>query len=421
MYGIYRVLTYVSTPLLNGLLKKRLNKGKEDPQRFQEKKAITQIGRPSVKLIWLHAASVGEAQSALIVIDQILSLYPAYNILVTTGTITSAEMMAKKLPNKAIHQFAPLDHPQWVKRFLNHWSPDFAIWMESELWPNMLHEVKARNIPAVLLNAHMSDKSYGTWKKIPLMPKTLLKTFSQILCQTQKDKERFEGLGAQNVLVTDNLKYSAKPLPFNQEDSEHLENVTKGRKLWLYASTHKGEEEIACKTHQNLKEKHPNLLTIIVPRHPERRDEIAETCKAVTYKFRGKKKQLPEKEDEIYIADTLGELGLFYNLVPIACIGRSFSDDGGGGHNPIEAAQYGCATLHGPNVQNLQDIFDDMQNQNACTKLDNFEQLIEALDTLFSKEDKLLTLQNAAKEFSRKKTSVINTVMAQLKPALDTV
>lgn len=424
MFLIYRVLTTVSTPLLISLLNKRLRRGKEHPDRFQEKKAVINIDRPAGKLVWLHAASVGEAQSALIVINNILQIYPDHTILVTTGTVTSAEMMAKKLPPNAIHQFAPLDHPSWVKNFFDHWRPDFVIWMESELWPNMLNEIKERNIRAALLNAHISDKSYETWKKIPFLPKRLLSTFDMILCQTEQDKDRFEHLGGEQISITDNLKYSANPLPYDQNNLIAFQGALASRKLWLYASTHKGEEDLACHAHTELKKKYPDLLTIIIPRHPERRDEIKQICAAypeLKTSFRSENKERPNPSDDIYVADTLGELGLFYKLSPIACIGRSFSDDGGGGHNPIEAAQMDCAVLHGPNVQNLQDIFDDMNAQNACMELQEKEQLVPALDELLSNKEKCHNLQKAAKQFSLNKTSVINTVMAKLKPALDTV
>lgn len=419
MYKFYKALTSISAPFLGIFLKKRLKAGKEHPERYQEKKAQISLARPNGKLIWIHAASVGESQSALIVIDNIQSLYHEMNILVTTGTRTSAELMEKKLPKNAIHQFAPLDHPKWVKSFLNHWKPDAALWMESELWPNMLMALKEQGIKTVLLNAHMSEKSYKSWSKAKLLSQEVLSSFRKILCQTEKDKERFENLGAINVIVTDNLKYSADPLIFNKEDLENLKKATSDRKLWLYASTHKGEEELAFKVHRELQSDYPGLLTIIVPRHPERREEIS--FDNINYSFRGENKVMPTAENQIYIADTLGELGLFYKLAPIACIGRSFSEDGGGGHNPIEAAQMGCAVLHGPHVQNLQDIFDDMKTHDASVQIDHKNDFAQILKSLLSDQEKLKSLQEKAKEFSTKKTSVIKTVMVELRPILDAI
>ncbi len=419
MYYIYRALTYASAPILSSILKKRLENRKEDQQRFVEKKAVINMPRPNGMLIWVHAASVGEAHTALIVVNRIIKNTQNINILLTTGTVTSAKLVESKLPDRAYHQFAPLDHPVWVKNFLSHWQPNIAIWMESELWPNMLYELKQRKIKAFLLNAHMSDKSFNSWKKIPFLPKRMLGAFEEILCQTILDKERYSKLGGNQVHVTDNLKYSAEPLGFVQGDLDKVQKVVKDRPIWLYASTHKGEEKLAAETHLKLQKTYPELLTIIVPRHPERREEIAQLFANHKVTFRGENKDLPKHDDQIYVADTLGELGLFYTLSPIAMIGRSFSDDGGGGHNPIEAANLNCAVLSGPNVQNLQEIFDDMCVQNACISISGPENLAHELEKLLKGDDYLQSYQKAAKEFSKNKTSVIDKVMAHIQPSLD--
>ncbi len=417
MYKIYKTLTTLSIPLLIAILNKRCKAGKELPSRVQEKRAIISKPRPSGKLIWIHAASVGEAQSTLVLIDKFLEQDKTLNIMVTTGTVTSARIMDEKLPAQAFHQFYPLDHPKWVATFLNHWQPDGVLWMESELWANMLCEIKARNIPAILVNARMSQSSFNSWKRFKSLAKTTLSAFDKILCQTENGAKYFTELGAKNVIVTDNLKYSARALNYDEGD---LKNLATTRPLWLYASTHKGEEDLACRAHIELKEQFPNLLTIIVPRHPDRREEIAQSCDKfdLNIKFRGSKKDLPEGDTDIYIADTLGELGLFYRLAPLACIGRSFSDDGGGGHNPIEAAQLGCAVIHGKNIQNLQDIFDEMDGVNAAICMDNAQELAPTIKSLLNQNEKLLNLQNAGKQYSKDKNNVIEKVMLELKPIL---
>lgn len=420
MYKTYKALTYISAPLLRAILKKRCKAGKELPARVQEKMAITEKLRPSGKLIWLHAASVGEAQSTLILIDNFLKIDSNLNILVTTGTLTSAEIMAAKLPKQAFHQFYPLDHPKWVAKFIAHWNPDAVIWMESELWPNMLHEIGKRKIPALLVNAHMSEKSFKSWQRVKSFAKTTLSTFTKILCQTDIDKIRFSELGARNIIVTDNLKYSAATLDYNNHDLDALSQNIGQRPIWLYASTHKGEEEIACAVHIALKKQFPELLTIIVPRHPQRRNEIKDTCEkfALNIEFRGSDKKLPKENSDIYIADTLGELGVFYRLSPLACIGRTLSDDGGGGHNPIEAAQLGCAVLHGANVANLQDIFDEMDNAKAAICLNNQQELETELISLLADNEKIIELQNAGKQYSDSKIHVIEKVMAEIRAVL---
>ena len=420
MYPAYKLFTYLSAPFLHLILKSRLSKGKELPSRYREKLSHITKTRPTGALYWVHGASVGESQSALILIRKIIETNPDINILVTTGTVTSAELMAKNLPQQAFHQFYPLDHPNWVKNFLDHWKPDAVLWMESELWPNMLHAIHNRNIPAALINARMSEKSFKTWQRFPTLAKDTIRTFQKILCQTKIDQNCYQQLGAVHTSITDNLKYSASPLSCNLHDLQNLKNKCAGRPLWVYASTHDGEEQIAHEIHKALAEKWPDLLTIIVPRHPERRDEIKDKCTPYNLKtiYRGADKSLPDSDCQIYIADTLGELGLFYALSPIACIGRSLSLDGGGGHNPIEAAQLNCAVLHGKNIQNLQEIYDEMHTNNAAILVGTATELEKAIETLLRDDDKLKALQDAGYNFANKKTAVIETVLSELYPLL---
>ncbi len=420
MYLIYKYLTSVSAPLLNGILKTRLKKGKESPDRIDEKKGLTTRTRPDGALIWIHAASIGEAQSTVILIKHFLKQHASLNILVTTGTLTSASLMERQLPPRAFHQFYPLDHPSWVQRFLDHWQPNAVIWMESELWPNMLHAIKERKIPAALINARMSDKSFRSWNKLTSISRPMLSAFNIILCQTAHDESLFNALGARQTQVTDNIKYSASKLPVDAQQLQELRDKIYNRPVWLYASTHAGEEEIACNIHEKLKLKFPDLLTIIVPRHPERRNDILEQGihPNLNIMLRTKEKRAPKGDTDIYLADTLGELGLFYRLSPIAMIGRSFSLDGGGGHNPIEAAQLGCTVLHGPNVQNLQDIFDEMDSAKASTPIDTPDHLYETLRDLFTHPDRIEAQQNTALTYSRKKVKIIDVVLDALEPVL---
>ncbi len=417
MIFLYKaILSTIGAPLLKRILKKRIRAGKEDESRINERMGITEKERPHGKLIWLHAASVGEAQSALILIEALLLKYKDRHIMVTTGTKTSADLMSKRLPDRAFHQFYPLDHPSWTKKFLTHWKPDLVLWMESELWPNMLLEIKKQNIPAFLINARMSPRSLKRWRLLGSAARTMLSSFSAILCQTDTDKKSYETLGAKNVHVTDNLKYSASPLPCDKGAFDKLKNATKGRLLWLYASTHAGEEHLACALHKKLKKEFPTLLTIIVPRHPERRTEIKETCdkENIISRLRGEFRKLPDNNTDIYIADTLGELGLFYSLSPIAVIGRSFSDDGGGGHNPIEAALLNCATLHGPYVQNLAQIFDEMDKAGAALELKNTQDFEDTLRKLFNDRKMLCDLRNAGLSFASKKSGIVGKVMEHI-------
>lgn len=404
------------------LLQHRSRKGKEDPARLDERMGIASRCRPEGKLAWFHAASVGEAQSTLILIDAIQKKVPDLHILVTTGTVTSATLMEKRLPSKATHQYIPLDHPVWVRKFISHWQPDVVFWLESELWPNILRTIKQAKIPATLINAHLSKTSFKRWKKSGCVIRDLLDTFSLILTQTQEDADHFIELGAikDRVKVSDNIKYSADPLPYDENTYKDLTKAITGRPVWLYASTHEGEELIACRLHNHIKKNYPDLLTIIVPRHPERRNSILDICKKqeTTARLRGNRHDLPQEGDDIYIADTLGELGLFYRLAPMACIGRSFSNDGGGGHNPIEAAQLDCAILHGPNVQNLAQIFEEMDSYGAaiCVKTD--KKLEDCILNLLENEDTLNAMQNKATQFALNKSKVLERVCKYLDPLL---
>jgi len=425
MLQLYKTITSLSYPVLGTILRKRVRRGKEDPARLDERKGISKTNRPDGILFWVHAASVGEAQSALILIQHLLNQGYSPHILITTGTLTSAKYLSAHLPERCIHQFYPLDHPQWVKRFLNHWQPDACFWMESELWPNMLAEIKARKIPAVLVNARMSEKSFKRWGSFRKLAHDLLSTFNLILSQTDKEAGYYKSLGAQNIKVTDNLKYSAGALKFDASLKSDFEQAIQSRPVWLYASTHQGEEELASSIHQTLirHAQLKNLLTIIVPRHPERGAQIADMLgkNGLQVVQRSTGKNAPDNETDIYLADTIGELGLFYSLSPLAVIGRSFSDDGGGGHNPIEAAQLGCAVLHGPAIQNLAEIYDEMDRAGGATEVKSADHLADIIASLLSDEAILKDRQDKAVAFAASKTAVINRVMNALEPMLKTV
>jgi len=376
--------------------------------------------RPAGRLVWFHAASVGEAQSTLILVNALLARFPTLNVLITTGTVTSAELMAQRLPDRAFHQYYPLDHPDWVESFLNHWKPDLIFWMESELWPNMLRAIRMRNIHCVLVNARMSRRSYRRWKHLRGTAAALLSAFDLCLAQTPEDAESFTKLCMLDVRVRDNLKYAADPLPCDSIQLSGLKDAIGDRPVWLFASTHAGEEELACEIHLALRHKVLNLLTIIVPRHPERGGDIVEMCNDAGLRTnqRGQKNSLPWGGDEIYVADTLGELGLFYRLAPIACIGRTFSLDGGGGHNPIEPAQLGCAVLHGPLIQNQSRLFAEMHECGAAVGATTSKELEAQLLDLLTHPAALAALRAKDKAFADSKAALLPLVMEDIEPFL---
>ncbi len=415
---VYKKISKWSAPALRFSLKKRIKAGKEDADRINERYGRASAPRPEGFLIWIHAASVGESQAALILINELNSRFNQQcSFLITTGTRTSAELMAQRLPQNALHQYAPWDHPEWVKAFMDHWQPHVAFWMESELWPNMLSAIKKRHIPCALINARMSKTSFRNWSRIKKAASKMLMTFDTILCQTSQHQEYFRSLGGHNIIVTDNLKYSASPLPYDPKKHSKLVSEIKKRPVWVFASTHKGEETLACKVHKTLKQHHPKLLTIIVPRHPERRDEILHSCAPYELKIQQRTQNLSiAKDTDIYLADTLGELGLFYAASDIAVIGRSFSNDGGGGHNPIEAALLDCAVLTGPNHQYQQDLFDMMQNDDAVIIAKDEDDLLTNIDALISNKLMRNKMVKNAKHFAQSKANVINHVIDELEP-----
>ncbi len=417
-FWLYKKTMVLGTPILKSMLSHRVKKGKEDPERLGERKGIASLPRPAGPLVWMHVASVGEAQSIMSLINLMLSQNKQLNILVTSVTKTSAEILLQKLPDRAFHQYAPVDHPDWIRSFLDHWHPSLALWAESELWPSMLTFLKKRHIPAALINAHMSPKSFRNWKRAPNLARNLLSSFLVILAQSKQDAEFYSEFTPHNVVVTDNIKYAAQPLTADDAQMRALETAIADRPVWLYASSHDGEEELACHVHKELSIRFPNVLTILAPRHPDRRDDLVQTVTGNALKtcLRGPNKKLPSPDDQVYIVDTMGELGLLYKIAPLAVIGRSFSHDGGGGHNPIEPALLGCAALHGPYVQNSQELYDEMDAAGAAMLVKEKENLAAMIKRLLSNPDELAQLQKAGFEFATAKANVLEKVLYELEP-----
>ena len=421
MLEIYTNVMARSEGLLEKLLKKRVEAGKENAERLDERRGIASCERPEGQLYWIHAASVGEAQSALILVQSLLKQSPKSHILVTTGTQTSAKRMKDSLPAQAFHQFMPLDHPEWVARFLDYWEPDAAFWMESELWPNILKEIKARDIPAALINARLSARSLRRWRFVKSTINRVLSTFDVILAQSEQDAANFKSLGADNVIPSGNLKYSAAPLGCDEKDLESLQAHIGLRPVIVYASTHDGEEAIAADVHGLLEAAHPDLLSIIVPRHPNRGKEILEALEPIHHgvMLRGQDKDHPDEKTRIYVADTLGEMGLFYRLSKIVYVGRSLSADGGGGHNPLEPALLHCAVVHGKNIQNLSDIYQDMQAENSCICVNNVDELLQKMELLLSDEETCNGYIKRAYDFANTKSYVIDIVLDHIAPLME--
>lgn len=354
----YRVATALARPAAGTILRLRERRGKEDPTRRQERFGIATATRPDGILFWVHAASVGEAMVALPLVIALHERRPDAEVLLTTGTVTSAQLVASRLPAGVRHQFLPLDAGRYVRRFLDHWRPDLAILTEQEIWPNHVLECARRGIPLALVNARMSTASYVRWRRRRHLARELFGRFDLVLAQNETLAARLRALGAPNVAAAGNLKVDAPPLPVDQAEVDRLRAELAGRPFWLAASTHPGEEDQIAGVHRALTGTggSDRLCTLIVPRHPERGVRIAEELAAggLTVALRSRGERIGPQTD-VYVADSIGELGTFYALTPIAFIGGSLVQKGG--QNPIEAIRHSAAVLTGPHHANFEDAF----------------------------------------------------------------
>lgn len=417
LLGLYRGFTTVFGPLAPLLLDRRASRGKEDPARRPERLGQASRPRPNGKLVWIHGASVGEAMSAQILIDRLLALDETLNILLTTGTVTSARLFEKRLPPSAIHQFVPIDRPDCVNRFLDHWRPDLAIWLESELWPNLLDSVARRSIPAVLANARLSRRSFSRWSRLPSLARRLIGTFDLVLPGDANSAERYQALGARTLGPTGNLKYSAPVLPADPDLVESLTDAIGGRPVWLAASTHPGEDQQVIAAHTAIAEQFKDLLTIIAPRHVERGAEIAGLIGEAGLDHRARSKdQLPDETTDVYLADTLGELGTLFRAVPIVFVGGSLVPIGG--HNPVEPARLGCAILTGPKTENFADVFAAMEAEDAVQLVQDGPSLADAVGELLSDPAKCSEQASRAERSATARAAVIDAAMQSLQPVL---
>jgi len=416
---LYRGLTKALGPLITLYLVRRLARGKEDQARFGERRGIAGMPRPPGPLVWIHAASVGEAVSMLALIDRLVAERPALSVLVTTGTVTSARLLAARLPEgRAWHQYVPVDRPAYIRRFLAHWQPDLALWVESELWPNLVLATAARGVPLLLVNGRMSQRSFQSWHRWPSIIGPLLGAFDLCLAQDVVQAERLRQLGATRALCVGNLKSAAGPLPVSEAELTRLAGQAAGRPLWLAASTHDGEEKVAAEAHRRVKAQVPDLLTLIVPRHPARAGAIADMLHAqgLVVARRSLAEPIAETTD-VYLGETLGELGLFYRLAGIALIGGSLVPMGG--HNPLEAALLDCAVLHGPDMSNCAAIARDLANAGAALTVHDAGELAEAVARLLADPAERARRAMAGLDVAADNRAVLDAVLQRIAPWLD--
>jgi 3-deoxy-D-manno-octulosonic-acid transferase len=354
MLAGYAAASSAAAPLLRRMLRRRAGRGKEIAARLPERWGEDATPRPPGRLLWLHAASVGEAVSVLPLLSALAEQAPDASVLMTTGTVTSAALLARRLPElglggRVTHRFVPLDVPAWMGRFLDHWRPDLAALVESEIWPNLIVACRRRRIPLALLNARLSARSFSRWRLVPGIAGPLFGSFALVQAQSAADGDRLTALGAMTGTAPGNLKFAAAKLPVPEADLRLVRAAVAGRPVWLAASTHAGEEAAIFRVHAALAERHPDLLTIIVPRHPPRGAEVAALANGCPVTRRSLGEAPPPAG--VWVADTLGELGLFYAVAGIAFVGGSLVAHGG--QNPLEPARLGCAVAVGPHTHNF--------------------------------------------------------------------
>jgi len=413
----YRLAGSTATPLVRRHLRRRAARGREDPARLGERFGIASRPRPPAPLVWVHAASVGESLSVLPLLERIRRDKPSLGLLVTTGTVTSARLMAERLPEGIVHQYAPVDLRPAIARFLDHWRPSLLLLVESELWPNLLLDARLRGCALVLINGRISPASFVSWRRARPIVADLLSQFDLILAQSPEDTAYFQGLGAAEAPYLGNLKFAAARLAAAPDDLARLKAALGDRPRWLAASTHPGEEAIAAAVHGALAPRFPGLITLIAPRHPDRGAEIARSLRAAGYRVTLRSTGEPlGQRCEIYVADTIGELGLWYRLSEIAWIGGSLVPKGG--QNPLEAAKLDTAIVYGPSTENFLRVTEEMSAAGALMCVQDGDALAAAVGALLADDSARHSMAKAAAAYAEAQSGILDRVMDVLEPHL---
>lgn len=412
----YSGLTKIMAPILPLWLKRRALKGKEDPTRQGERFGIASMPRPKGQLFWMHGASVGEVTMLLPLIDKILAEYPKAHILVTSGTVTSAALMATRLPNRTFHQYVPLDTPKAIRAFLDHWQPDLVLWAESEIWPNLIFQTKSRGIPMALINARMSEKSIQGWFKRRKSAEAIFGCFDVILAANDDTANGLSWLLGKDIVSAGNLKNAAPALPFDSKERAILKKQIRKRPVWCAASTHKGEEEIILVAHEKIKETHPKALLILALRHPERRANILPLLQKHVVATRSKG-EIPNSSKDVYLIDTIGEMGLIYSVSDISFVCGSLVE-GLMGHNPLEPARLKNAVLTGAHISSFADSYMSMIAFGAAQRILSPNMVGKAVSDLFSNPQDLARQQQLAYDYAQGSNAVLDYVWEKLTPVL---
>jgi 3-deoxy-D-manno-octulosonic-acid transferase len=390
----YRLFSMAATPFTALLLERRLRRGKEHRLRLPERRGLSVMARPPGPLVWLHGASIGELISVLPLIERIHA--SEVSVLVTSGTVSSGGLAKQRLPRGVIHQFVPLDVPMFVRRFLDHWQPDLALFVESDLWPNIMIETSRRGVPMMLINGRLSENSFRRWRYLPVTIGDLLRRLDLCLARTPADAQRFGDLGAPRVVTTGDLKLDGPAPPADRVKLAALQSAVAGRPIIAAASTHAGEETAMIDAHRRLRTNFLSLLTLIAPRHPERGVGVGDIARAAGLRVRLRSRgELPDATTDVYVADTFGELGLIYRLAPIVFVGGSLVKHGG--QNPIEPAKLGAAILHGPHVWNFAEIYAALDQAHGAEPVADASKLTASFGTLLTQAEARSRIADAAR------------------------
>ncbi len=421
MLTLYRLLSGAAAPLLRSVLKRRLAVGKEDPVRLPERRGVASIDRPDGAVIWIHAASVGEMNSSMPLIAQLARRDRKATVLLTTGTMTSAKLAATRFDRgvdglRVIHQMAPLDHPRWCARFLTHWRPDAALFIESELWPNLILETKARQVPMALVNARLSKRSGARWRRYAAAgARRLLSCFAVILCQDEATQTTMTALGAAHAQFMGNLKMAAPPLEADPALVGALRAMIAERPVFLAASTHPEDDEMVFDAFRRLRSDRPETLLIVAPRHPARGAALARLSEAAGWRACLKSQDgLPNAGApiDVLISDTMGELGAYYSIAGMTYLGGGMADRGG--HNPVEAVQLDCRVVYGPDRANFQSVSAALEADGQARVVRNASDIAQAVSAIFEGDAAPTGLGAAAADAE----ALLQRIMTALEPVL---
>ncbi|MEI8321128.1 MAG: 3-deoxy-D-manno-octulosonic acid transferase [Alphaproteobacteria bacterium] len=397
LFLAYRIFLFLGYPFLRAWIFYRTKKGKEDQNRLSERFGVATVARPNGTLFWFHGASVGESLTYLPVLQHFHMKYPDAWFLMTAGTKGAADILAKRLPSRCIHQYVPLDHPCFVKKFLKHWQPDLCFWTESDFWPVLLEEADKKT-KIFLLNGHLSAKSFSFWKRFPKSFQKLMGFFYKIYPQTTEDKARFLHFNMESVTYLGNLKFATPPMTQLPKLGASIEKTLKERPFWIASNTHKGEEEIILQAHHILLEANPNLLLVLIPRHPARvSTEIIPFVESCTLSHVERSSRHTLSKENIYIVDTMGEVLSFYALSKIVFLGGSLVPNVGG-HNLLEPLRFNNMVMIGPHMTNNQDMAHDGLKYKVVTEIKTMEDLVKTVQEWLDKTPDTKAIQKFLKK-----------------------